>query len=283
MKTVLLAIVAVVVGAALGIASTRLELPDKPSAAVAYLNAAKSPDSNAPKGPQVEVVGGELHDFGRMDRYSKLSHTFILRNVGDAPLILEKGETTCKCTVADLKNTGLKPGEQTEVQLEWSAKTDAAEFSQSAEILTNDPARRKVRLLVKGLVTQAMRLDRSELAFNNLPAHEQATAKMKIYGFRDEPLQINSHDWANAEMAEFYDASFRTLADDELDRSTEARSGIEMTVTLKSGLPLGPLAQTIRLTTNYDLPPLEVPIVGRIVGDITVVGPNTLATRTCCY
>jgi len=40
-------------------------------------------------------------------------------------------------------------------------------------------------------------------------------------------------------------------------------------------LPLGTLAQTIRLVPSYeDLTPIEIPIVGRIAGDITFVGPK---------
>jgi hypothetical protein len=275
MKILLLAVVALAIGAALGVASTHLELPEKPSVAVAYLNAAATKgDEDSTIGPRVEVVNGELHDFGRMDRMAKLSHAFIIRNSGDAPLKLEKGETTCKCTVSALANESLAPGEQTEVLLEWTAKTDASEFSQSAELLTNDPARHKVRLLVKGLVIQSVRPDRTEMSFNNLPANQATSGHMKIYGFRDEPVQIIKHEWLDKKSADYFDASFRPLAEDEIDKGIGAQSGVEMTVKLKSGLPLGPIAQTIRLTSNYDLPPFEVPILGRIVGDITFVGPK---------
>src|SRR5688500_8060497 len=124
MKTALLALVALVAGAALGVASTQFELPDKPSPAVAYLNAvaANRNDGASKVGPRVAVVNGEMHDFGKMDRNAKESHAFIIRNEGDAPLKLEKGETTCKCTVSDLKGNSLAPGEETEVLLEWTAK-----------------------------------------------------------------------------------------------------------------------------------------------------------------
>ena len=276
MKTAVFALVALLAGAALGVASTHWELPDQPSAAAAYLDAAAANrgDGGSRVGPLVKVVNGELHDFGKMDRNAQDSHTFIIRNDGDAPLKLEKGETTCKCTVSDLKGDSLAPGEETEVLLEWTAKTEGTEFSQTAELLTNDPARPKVRLLIKGLIMQSIRTDRTELSFNNIPANETVTARMKVYGFRDEPLEITSHDWLRPETAEHYSATIRPLAENELDTSIGATSGVELAVQLKSGLPLGRLAQTIRLTPSYDLPPVEIPIVGRIVGDITFVGPK---------
>lgn len=278
MKTTLLALAALVAGTVLGVASSRMELPDRPSPAVAYLNVvstAKRGEDGSKIGPQVEVVNGEIHDFGQMDRNAKQSFAFIVRNVGDAPLTLEKGETTCKCTVSALKGNQLAPGEETEVLLEWTAKTDGLEFSQSAELLTNDPARPKVRLLVKGKVIQSVRPDRNELSFSNISANADAMAQMKIYGFRDEPLEIVSHDWLQPETADYYSATIRPLAEDELDPAVGAKSGVELTVYLKSGLPLGTLAQTIRLVPSYeDLTPIEIPIVGRIAGDITFVGPK---------
>jgi len=278
MKTALLALAALAAGSVLGVASTRIELPDQPSPAVAYLNAVASAERSAQDssvGPLVKVVNGEIHDFGKMDRNAKQSFAFVVRNDGDSPLKLEKGETTCKCTVSDLKGNELAPGEQTEVLLEWTAKTDGTEFSQSAELLTNDPARPKVRLLIKGRVIQSIRPERSELSFNNISANADATARMKIFGFRDEPLEFTSHDWLRPESAEHYSATIRPLAEDELDRSVEAKSGVELAVQLKSGLPLGTLTQTIRLVPSYeDIAPIEIPIVGRIVGDITFVGPK---------
>jgi hypothetical protein len=277
MKTIVFCVVTAVVGAAVGIASTQFELPEKPSPAVPYLNAVANSraSSESKTGPRLVVVNGELHDFGRMDRLSKMTHAFIVRNDGDAPLTLEKGSTSCKCTVSDLKDNSLPPGEQTEVVLEWSAKTEDTEFSQTAELLTNDPARRKVTLRVKGLVIEAVRADRTHVGFGSIARSEPIPGRMKIYGFHDDqPLEIVSHEWVKPERADYFTASFRPLAEDELDTSIGAKSGVEMTLKPKSGLPFGPVDQTIRLAVNYDVPPIEIPIHGRVVGDITFIGPK---------
>ena len=41
-------------------------------------------------GPQVSVAN-PIHDFGRMDPLTTGSHTFVIRNVGNAPLELKQG------------------------------------------------------------------------------------------------------------------------------------------------------------------------------------------------
>ena len=60
--------------------------------------------------PAVEV-GETEYDFGSMDSNATDSHEFIFRNVGDAPLTLEAGKTTCKCTLSDIGDGTILPGE----------------------------------------------------------------------------------------------------------------------------------------------------------------------------
>ena len=69
--------------------------------------------------PRAEVVGGEQHDFGSMLRNAKGSHDFTIKNTGDEPLDLEVRATTCKCTLGELDNSQLQPGESTTVHMTW--------------------------------------------------------------------------------------------------------------------------------------------------------------------
>src|SRR3954466_7723828 len=45
------------------------------------------------------LLRDNLFDFGTMDLGETRSHHFKLQNVGDADLIVEKGPTTCECTL----------------------------------------------------------------------------------------------------------------------------------------------------------------------------------------
>ncbi|MBM4092928.1 MAG: DUF1573 domain-containing protein, partial [Planctomycetes bacterium] len=66
-------------------------------------------EREAAPGPRVRV-DNPTHDFGRMDPLTERSHTFVIRNIGDAPLRLEQGPTTCKCTLSGLSNRHVLPG-----------------------------------------------------------------------------------------------------------------------------------------------------------------------------
>src|SRR5579872_2905137 len=52
-------------------------------------------------GPYPKAVIEETEfEFGRMEVGEERSHAFIIRNEGEAPLLLKKGKTTCKCTMS---------------------------------------------------------------------------------------------------------------------------------------------------------------------------------------
>lgn len=52
-----------------------------------------------------------------------MSHEFKFRNVGNGPLFLDMGGSTCKCTIGDLDKSVLKPGEVDDGQADLDAKS----------------------------------------------------------------------------------------------------------------------------------------------------------------
>ncbi|MCU0880179.1 MAG: DUF1573 domain-containing protein, partial [Pirellulaceae bacterium] len=98
MRTALLAVVCLAIGGMAGWLATRNEF----SVHVVELTnisatGTTAADKAPPKiGPLAKVVNGERYDFGTMDRYATQSHSFIIANDGDEPLILKLGKTTCK-------------------------------------------------------------------------------------------------------------------------------------------------------------------------------------------
>ncbi|WP_425613399.1 DUF1573 domain-containing protein [Anatilimnocola sp. NA78] len=282
MKTLVLVIICLGVGIGLGIASTRREFASEQLPTDVYLTSTDNASATGASGPKVTLVGGSTFDFGQMDRHAEGEHVFQLRNDGDQPLRLEKGQTTCKCTMSEMKDGDLKPGETAPIKLNWTAKTGDMEFSQSAEIKTSDPRQPLVRLHVHGKIIDALRADRAHLSLGSFSASEDTLGKFKVFSFRgDQQLAVAMHDFVKTETAGSFSAEFRDLDEAELAEEKGAKSGVEVAIRVKSGLPLGTVAQTIRLTTNLaETSPLEIPIEGRVVGDIVVVGPGVASEQS---
>jgi len=281
MKTTFLAIVALLAGLGAGLLATFAEFSaDRlPTDALQIANPVSSSvvttGIKSGIGPKVKFVGGEMFDFGTMDRYTSQTHDFVIRNDGDTKLSLIKGETTCKCTQFDLEREQLSAGQTAKITLKWEAKTTEPEFQQSAELTTNDPQRTKIRLVVAGHVVDAVRPERWELVVNTLSANEDVVARLKLFAYRSPTLQIEKAELRATYHAKFFDVSFEPLPPEGLAKERDATAGLTMVVKIKPGLPLGAITQTIRLTTNSTgTPPLDIPIVGKIVSDISLAGPK---------
>jgi hypothetical protein len=56
-----------------------------------------------------------LHDFGAVSEGDKLRHVFVVKNTGNAPLIISGAHASCGCTVAALKSNSIAPGSTGEI------------------------------------------------------------------------------------------------------------------------------------------------------------------------
>jgi hypothetical protein len=73
-------------------------------------------------GPQPNVsVAEAAYDFGRIGAKDVVSHTFYLRNTGDAPLTISRAYTTCGCTTAEISADVIPPGKAVTAELRFDA------------------------------------------------------------------------------------------------------------------------------------------------------------------
>lgn len=224
--------------------------------------------------PKVEVVGGEVYDFGRCEPHNKGSHSFKLKNVGEADLHIKPGEPTCKCTISGVERTVIHPGETVDVAVEWKPVAEDPNFRQTAPIFTNDRDRKRVNLVVHGVVTKLLSLQPESLTLPGISSEVNASGKVLVYSPIAEDFEITGHTFSDADTAKFYEISFEPPTQVELD-SVGAKSGHLATILIKPGLPLGRFQQTIRLKTDIPLTPeIELPVTGTVTGQLSLVGDD---------
>ena len=211
------------------------------------------------------------YDFGKMLNIEKGQHDFIIKNTGGRKLILQKGETTCKCTMSRVDKDGLEPGESCNVTLEWSGLSARGEFRQNATIYTNDPQRPKVYLTISGFVEPTLDVSPMEVVFSSVVCGDEATQEVRIRCADARPFKIKSYKFSDLEVAKHMDVHYEPLAKSELPG--QAKSGSLLRVHLKPGLPLGGFNQTISLMTSLSsTEEVTIPIRGNVIGDIGVAG-----------
>jgi len=225
--------------------------------------------------PKAVVVDSKTYDFGKAQRDSKMKHTFVIRNEGQAPLTLEKGPTSCKCALSDLESDKVMPGKSGKVAIEWKVNVPDDHFRQTAEIYTNDPMQSTILLEITGKITDVLRMEPRDLVLGSVSVSEGGDAQFRIYGYDVEDLRILEHEFDNDETAPFCELTIEELEPADLAEKPDASCGLAATLKLKPGLPLGPINQKIRLMTNVEKASnLEISVTGSVIGDISIVGPS---------
>ena len=275
MKTWLLVLAALVVGLAAGVGTAwvrvQMTAPDTEAMLAGESGGGHAPLPGEPR-PKV-VIEKTSFNFGTMGDDATKSHKFVFTNEGDASLTLTKGDTTCRCTLVNLEQTDIPPGEATSVKVQWNAKNLAGPYRQSATIFTNDPERSRVTLTITGRITAALRVTPSDLVFSHLSVDESATAEVRLYCYLPQKLEITGHKLVDPDTAGQLEITYQPLASDQFKDEPDVKSGYLVKIIVKSGLPLGAFRQKILLATNLkDSPTVEIPVEGTVGSDISIVG-----------
>ncbi len=246
------------------LAELREELDRKPK---------KAPEEVGKKKPKLEVENGEAFDFGSMERFATMQHTFKIKNIGQAPLEVHSRRTTCKCTFTDITHTSCVPGESIEVTLEWTGKAaeGSPEFRQVAELGTNDPDVPILRLGIHGYVTETVRALPDELALGRVASNDGVSAEFRLFGFRSDAIDVNEFSWEEEKTAEYFGVSFEPLPDDEVSQEKGATCGLLAKVVIKPGMPLGPINQRLRISVDVEkAAEVNIPVQGEVTSDILI-------------
>jgi hypothetical protein len=232
--------------------------------------------------PQL-IVDDYFFDFGAVERDSEQRHTFHFTNAGQGVLTLKAAGTTCsKCTIAELKRKQVAPGETVDVTIVYLTSASQPEFRQQATIVTNDPDQPRVELKITGSVTSRFRVVPEVLALGKVSTQETRSADIKVYGFVADSIELAGYEFTEADSASFFEVKSETLPADQWGEP-QAKCAMRVVLTLKPGLPLGPIRQTIRLNLRLggsnDAPTADVMIIGTIDSNISIVGPDWNADK----
>jgi hypothetical protein len=280
MKAAIFAIAALAIGIATGIGLTQQEFSHE--AVPVDVTPVRTGGPTGPKyGPKVVIVNGERYEFGSMDRNGHGTHSYIVRNDGDAPLTLSTGQPSCSVCIKvfQVAKEILQPGEKTEVKIEWDVKTSGEEFEQSGPLNTNDRIRPSVHLSIHGRVLDTVRADRSDIHFHDLSPNETASGSINIFAFREPDLRIEKHEFENPDHEKFFNISFTPVSSDDLARE-KAKSGLKMNVEVKPGLPYGDFREEVNVSTNQSPDPVKVHLIGNVASDILLVGQNVVREKS---
>jgi hypothetical protein len=223
----------------------------------------RPPVAEKPPFPKA-VVAHRLFEFGRMRTDEQRTHVFRIENKGEAPLVIAKGPTECKCTLSSLKNHQVAPGASTEIEVEWTPREPDRLFGKTAIIWTNDPASPEIHLEVAGRVVPPLEVVPRAWTASAVTNDEDGIARGEVLSETERDFKIVAIEPVDPNIK----IKFQPLAPGELKRRN-LPAGYAFTVTVGKNLRLGHFRSRLRIVTS--LPgkqAVEVELTGQRSGPI---------------
>jgi hypothetical protein len=111
---------------------------------------AENPEPEPVLDPPRVHFDNEVFDFGVLHQMEEASHTFVMHNLGDQTLVINNVKGVCGCTGAAATGRTVDPGGIGSVVVNFRSGTMRGVIEKKVMVDSNDPARPRVELLVKG-------------------------------------------------------------------------------------------------------------------------------------
>lgn len=138
------------------------------------------------------AIGETTHDFGTVFEDRALTHTFTIRNTGDAPLKIEDVDSDCACT-ASKHDPSIPPGSQGEITLTIAPYSVIHRFEKKSKIRFNDPEHEEVVLTLKGVSQPFIEIQPSHVVRLRGAPGENLKGQVRFISHLPDPWQITEY------------------------------------------------------------------------------------------
>lgn len=269
-------LVALAAGAIVGAGSAALEAARRPWQIGGFRPGGGRPDATAPRAE----IDEPSHSFGTIGTGASGRHVFTIRNAGASPLTLRRGASSCACTIGDIgagdgpdARTVVGPGESAPVTVQWTGKGDGGPFRQQVTILTDDPRRPEIALVVEGTVVPTWKAAPSTLTLPRIVAGSGDRVATSVFTFGAVPPTVRGAVIDGTSADSLFVVTTETLAAEAVAAEPGATGGFRVEVEIRPGLPLGRVRGTVTVTFDMDGEVAAViPLEGVVGGDLALAG-----------
>ena len=280
MKIALIVVVSLVVGIGTGLGFTSVEFSriEERFANQAYRPAdAKELIEVVVKPASATVVGSDVFDFGTLRKSQTSEHIFSITNEGEDLLRVEFHSRSCgKCIATSFRTAEVSSSKTLRIPVEFRTSKDEENFSEHLEFMTNDPENPMLRLTITGKVTERIRVSAAQIRVDTASASDEVSQSFQIYGYHSDELEVLSYAFTDPATADNFEVRVTPLELSELEMDPPPLAAREVRVTMKPGMPIGPITQSLQLEVKAgEASMLNIPVVGTVTSDISVIGPRS--------
>jgi hypothetical protein len=89
-------------------------------------------------------------------------HTFVVENVGEAPVVITRIQTTCGCVAVDSPSSPIAPNSESTIKVRFDAKKTRGRQRKTIYVYSNDPRNQAIALDVQATVRAAIWIEPSD-------------------------------------------------------------------------------------------------------------------------
>lgn len=240
--------------------------------ALFFLWLTTSPDTNAKPFRPVPIIVCDESEcfFGVVPNTEIISHDFILTNEGVSPLHVSAVRPDCGCVLTRLGDDTLAPGESAVLKVKFDLKGRSGQQMRRIIIESNDPIRPRFVLALIGEALAPVEILPDRIYWGNI--HIAALVEKSC------EIRFSEGDESYITSVVSPDPAFAA----ELI-SVKPRRVYKAVIRTVPPLRPGSFQSTLRLLTDHPrFQILEIPMQGRIVGDIFTIPEEIIIESSDC-
>ncbi len=141
--------------------------------------------------PQIVVNVTHL-DWGQIYSGDVKEGDFIISNVGDEPLIVNRVRSSCGCTAAMLKVREIPPGGEAQLHVRFNSKHFRGRVEKRIMVQSNDPLHRQTVLTTRATIIVELAASPGRFSCGTLAASAEISKELTLKNSSDIPLEIKS-------------------------------------------------------------------------------------------
>ena len=178
------------------------------------------------------------YDFGSVSQGEQVKHTFVVKNIGSAPLKIESARSSCGCTVTVVTKDEVAPGAEGQIEATFNTAGRMGEQEKTITVASNDPDNPALKLKIKGKIEVIAAFEPSFVNLGRLQRGEVKEVSVKVIG-RD--------------IAQMKPGTPRT-SDPRLGAELTQQDGLGLKVRFQAGQETGPFSGRVTLATGLASP-----------------------------
>jgi hypothetical protein len=222
--------------------------------------------ADAMAAPKVQVEPKEV-DLGNIDEGNSYDRFVEVKNVGDAPLVIEEVKSSCGCTAAAVDGvTELKPGQSEKVKISFNSRGMDGVITKKVTVVTNDPDAKFTEVTLKCNVHMALKWSARSIGVASVNPKDGFEKTVTLTVDKKLGLEVKDAKILGGKSLDQPSELFELVRGPV--KSVETTDTMDFTVKLKPGMKPQKVSEQLLVLTNQPTgrDSLRVPIRGDLMG-----------------